>query len=788
MFRNRTNGKSGTIFGFWSEGHLSNLSSTSTKMGFFSAYREKRELAGLALLLLATFCSSVPAVDYDLIEDNYIGWSDLAALTEQWLTDCSVSNCGGADFNNDNIINFADFALLAQQWLTIPEPHLIGRWKFDEGSGSIATDSSGRGHHGIITGAVWRDGEVGRSLDFYGAGRYVTINADALAPLVGGSHVTVTLWQYGDIDQPPDTTAFQATSSSGDRVIGAQIPWYGTVYWDTVNAGQWERVSKSAQTDEYKGRWNHWAFTKDAGAGTMKIYLNGSLWASTTGKYRLLSKAVSFKVGSNTNGQENYGGRIDDFRIYDTTLSEDEIESIYIHSFNKASTPCPGDGEAVWESQVVLKWEPAPVTTQHDVYIGTNFNDVNNANTTVYNPNGVYKGCWSVNSYNTASNDPWGLEPGTTYYWRIDTVRGSKEIKGDVWSFVYRPDEDFEQWGAETLQQIENDLRRPGSALYAEYATIGGGQLQTAYIWPQGIQFHALNNATRVDRDTYLNRLKDFAEELHTSYWSYKNGIWGYDSSVTGGTRFYDDNAWIVLGYMQLYELTDGNSLYLQRAKDAMKFVMSGENAEPQSGIAWDEGSVGTTVCATTPAIVGNLLLYQATGIEHYLVDAVRLYDWITNPAIGIQDAGTGLFHQGCDAELNVIWGYRGYQTAVPLRACLLFYQILGDASYLAEAQRLAKAMEKQWVNTHGAFGETGQWGGFDMVDAYVDLYNVDANSHWLDIVRRALYFLHTNCKDPNGRYPENWDTFQTGAIQDFHLLYQAPAASAYWKAASVMK
>jgi hypothetical protein len=74
------------------------------------------------------------------------------------------------------------------------------------------------------------------------------------------------------------------------------------------------------------------------------------------------------------------------------------------------------------------------------------------------------------------------------------------------------------------------------------------------------------------------------------------------------------------------------------------------------------------------------------------------------------------------------------------------------------------------------------------MVDAYVDLYNVDANSHWLDIVRRALYFLHTNCKDPNGRYPENWDTFQTGAIQEFHLLYQAPSASAYWKAASVMK
>jgi len=757
-------------------------------MVFFSAYSEKRYLTGLILLLLTAFCSSVPAVDYDLIEDNYIDWSDLSVLSDRWLTNCAVSSCGGADFNNDNIINFTDFALLARHWMTIPAPHLIGRWKFDEGAGSITTDSSGRGHNGIITGAVWTEGIVGNSLDFYGSGRYVTINTAALVPIAGGNHVTVTMWQYGDIDQPPDTTAFQATSSSGDRVISAQIAWYGTVYWDTVNAGQWERLSKSAQSDEYKGRWNHWAFTKDAVAGTMKIYLNGSLWASSTGKYRQLSTPVSFRIGSNTNGQENYGGRIDDFRIYDAALSEEEIESIYIGSFKKASTPSPADGQAVWESPVVLGWEPIPVATQHDVYIGSDFNDVNNANSTIYNPNGVYKGSWSVNSYNTTDNDPCGLEQGTTYYWRIDTVSGSKEHKGDVWSFVYYPYEDFEQWGAETLQQIENDLRKPGSALYAEYATIGGGQSQTAYIWPQGIQFHALNNAAGVNRDTYLKQLKDFAEELNNSYWSYKNGIWGYDSSVTGGTRFYDDNAWIVLDYMQLYKLTDSNSLYLQRAKDTMNFVMSGENAEPQSGIAWDEGSDSTMVCSTAPAIVGNLLLYQATGIEDYLVDAVRLYNWITNPAIGIQDAQTGLYHQGCDSALNVIWGYRGYQTAVPLRACLLFYQVLGDASYLAEAQRLAVAMETKWVNMHGAFGETGQWGGFDMVDAYVDLYNVDANNHWLDIVRRALYFLRTNCKDPNGRYPEYWDTFQTTPIQTYHLLYQAPAAAAYWKAADVMK
>lgn len=761
----------------------------SKPSGLFGPHKQSDKLTVPLLALLAIcFCALAAASDCDLVEDNSIDWADLAEFAAKWLTDCSVFNCGGADFNNDNTVNSKDFALFSGHWLIVPEPHLIGWWKFDEGSGNVAADSSGNDYDGTISGEVWSDGKIGKSLNFNGSNRYVTINSAALLPLNGCKQVTVAFWHYGDLNQPQGTNAFQAVSSNSDRVIAVQLAWYGTVYWDTVKAGSWDRLSKGAQPSEYKGQWNHWVFIKDADAGVMGIYLNGSLWASEAGKYNSLGRAVSFKIGSNINGQENCGGRLDDFRIYNTALGEESIEEIYISAFNKASSPYPLDAEAVWDSQLILNWDPAPRATKHDVYLGTNFDDVNSANTTIYNPNGVYLGQQSGNSHSITSGAPWELNPNTTYYWRIDEVIGSTKYKGDAWSFVYRPDEMFDQWGAETLGQIDRDLKRSGSNLYVEYAQINGSKSQTAYIWPQGIQFHTLNNASIVDPTTYLETVKRFAAELHSSYWSYKNGIWGYDSGISGGTRFYDDNAWLVLAYMRLYELTNGDTLYLERAEDTMAFVMSGENEQPQSGIAWDEGSSGTSVCATAPAIVGNLLLYQATGTQHYLDDATRLYNWITNKSIGIQDAQTGLFHQGCDTNLAVNWGYRGYQTAVPLRACLLFYQILGDESYLVEAQRLASSMEERWVNEDGAFSETGQWGGFDMVEAYVDLYNIDSNSHWLNIVRRALYFLHANCKDPNGRYPEYWDAFQTSEIQEFHLLYQGPVATAYWKAASVME
>ncbi len=39
------------------------------------------------------------------------------------------------------------------------EPGLVGYWRFDEGSGSIAHDETGR-HHGTLVGATWHSTEI----------------------------------------------------------------------------------------------------------------------------------------------------------------------------------------------------------------------------------------------------------------------------------------------------------------------------------------------------------------------------------------------------------------------------------------------------------------------------------------------------------------------------------------------------------------------------------------------------------------------------------------------------
>ena len=55
-----------------------------------------------------------------------------------------------------------------QAALINPHPGLVGWWSFDEGSGTVAGDSSGNGNTGTIYGATWVTGIYGKALSFDG--------------------------------------------------------------------------------------------------------------------------------------------------------------------------------------------------------------------------------------------------------------------------------------------------------------------------------------------------------------------------------------------------------------------------------------------------------------------------------------------------------------------------------------------------------------------------------------------------------------------------------------------
>lgn len=86
-----------------------------------------------------------------------------------------------------------------------------------------------------------------------------------------------------------------------------------------------------------------------------------------------------------------------------------------------ASNSSPADGASQVNPNVVLAWNAGDGAISHDVYIGTNSNDVNTSTTATVTNNGF---------------DPCGIEFSRTYYWRVDEFDGVSTYKGDIWQFA----------------------------------------------------------------------------------------------------------------------------------------------------------------------------------------------------------------------------------------------------------------------------------------------------------------------------------------------------------------
>jgi len=100
----------------------------------------------------------------------------------------------------------------------------------------------------------------------------------------------------------------------------------------------------------------------------------------------------------------------------------------------RAKDPNPADGAEGVHPDANLAWTPGALATLHDVYFGTDFHDVADANDSWPVGISVYKGRQHTNSLDLGP-----LQLNTTYYWRIDEVGDATFIKGQIWSFKTAP-------------------------------------------------------------------------------------------------------------------------------------------------------------------------------------------------------------------------------------------------------------------------------------------------------------------------------------------------------------
>jgi hypothetical protein len=122
---------------------------------------------------------------------------------------------------------------------------------------------------------------------------------------------------------------------------------------------------------------------------------------------------------------------MDGVRLYEG----DYVKPDFLKVFS-ADEPAPQDGATDVPQDVVLSWEPGPFAVKHNVFFGTDFDDVNDATAATA---GVETSMGQAGT----TFDPAGLlEFGRTYYWRVDEVNAppdSSVFKGNVWSFTAEP-------------------------------------------------------------------------------------------------------------------------------------------------------------------------------------------------------------------------------------------------------------------------------------------------------------------------------------------------------------
>ncbi len=206
------------------------------------------------------------------------------------------------------------------------DPNLVGWWKFDETAGNTAVDSSGHKRDGTLKGDLTFDkgsapGKVGRALRLDAKDAMIEIK-DYKG--IGGTRPrTVAAWIK--------TTASKGEIVSWGKEDFGQMFTVGYIRGRTGITPRGGYLYMNAET--HNDQWHHIAVVVQKAElpnlhDNVKLYLDGApaeihdiglldLWPIQTGQ------ELNVRIG------RGFKGLLDDVRLYDRALSEEEVNALF---------------------------------------------------------------------------------------------------------------------------------------------------------------------------------------------------------------------------------------------------------------------------------------------------------------------------------------------------------------------------------------------------------------------------------------------------------------------------
>ena len=192
---------------------------------------------------------------------------------------------------------------------------LVGWWKFDEGSGTVAYDSSGNENHGnLINGPTWTDGKLGGALSFDGDDYLIT---NANVNVQGNAPRAIAVWikpsalntnrAIVSLGLDSNNKTFEILAHGASAAIHLTN---GTLAGGSLQINNWYSLCGSSDGQ------------------IIKLFVNGVL---VNQENRILNTHLNnVLIGkARWGGIANAKGLIDDVRIYDRALSAEEVQDLY---------------------------------------------------------------------------------------------------------------------------------------------------------------------------------------------------------------------------------------------------------------------------------------------------------------------------------------------------------------------------------------------------------------------------------------------------------------------------
>jgi Glycosyl hydrolase family 76 len=289
-------------------------------------------------------------------------------------------------------------------------------------------------------------------------------------------------------------------------------------------------------------------------------------------------------------------------------------------------------------------------------------------------------------------------------------MRDKKYVNGKQPDWA-REAERATQWCLDNLWIPEKGRFRPATPM-------AKNALPYDFMWGNGVAFSMLVGAARASPAKYQPILSRFFDGLE-GYWDTRADVPGYDaylSSPGNSDKYYDDNAWMVITFIEAWELTQERK-YLKRAVQALDFVLSGWDERLGGGIYWKEDHKSKNTCSNAPSAMAVLCV--ARHLPAYKPWAARILDWTQKNL----QASNGLYADNisCDSK-KIEQTQWTYNTALMIRSHVAMHEKTKDKQQINEALRLARVSEGVFVNSKtGAFRDEANFSHL-LVEAYLEL------------------------------------------------------------------